>query len=196
MNRAADTVVKRIQELKTERVGVMVVALDGPSGVGKTTIAKHIAERIDVVHVLCDDFFVGGRNPFWATQSAQYQIDNVIDWRRIRREVIEPLKAGKPAGWHPFNWDTFEGLSPRMITAEPKRVLILDGAFSARQELQDVLDLAVLVQTGKDVRVGRIIQREGAEYSEMWHATWQKAMDYYFEIVRPPESFDLIVDSE
>src|SRR5262249_48946052 len=59
----------------------------------KTTIAKHIAERIDVAHVLCDDFFVGGRNPFWATQSAQYQIDNVIDWRRIRREVIEPLKA-------------------------------------------------------------------------------------------------------
>jgi uridine kinase len=196
VNRAADIVVKRIEKLKTERGGILVVALDGPSGVGKTTIARHIAERIDVVHVLCDDFFVGGRNQFWAGQSPQYQIDNVIDWRRIRREVIEPLKAGKQVGWHPFNWDTFEGLSPRVITAEPRRVLILDGAFFTRQELQDIVDLTVLVQTRKDVRVGRIIQREGAEYSEMWHATWQKAMDYYFEKMRPPESFDLIVDGE
>jgi hypothetical protein len=72
-------------------------------------------------------------------KSTQGKIDNVIDWQRLKREVIEPLKTGKPAGWHPFNWTAFERLSPKIITAEPKRVVILDGAFSSRRELQDTL---------------------------------------------------------
>ena len=71
MKRAADIVVERIEQLKTEREGVLVVALDGPSGVGKTTIAKQVAERIDAVNVFCDDFFVGGYNQFWGDSTPE-----------------------------------------------------------------------------------------------------------------------------
>ncbi len=77
--------IERIEQFRNLRCGGLVAALDGPSGVGKTTIATQITGRIRSVHVVCDDFFVGDHNQFWAAKSTQEKIDNVIDWRRLKR---------------------------------------------------------------------------------------------------------------
>jgi uridine kinase len=189
----ASIIVNNIKARLKKHDGVLVVALDGKSGVGKTTLANDVANELDAANILSDDFFVGGHNKDWAAKSTKEKIDKVIDWRRIKREVLEPLKAGKTATWRPFDWKKFEGLSSKTITANPKRVVILDGAFSSREELSDVVDYRILVEAPSNVRVNRVVEREGEEYSEDWHSTWQEAMDYYFEKIRPPESFDLVV---
>jgi uridine kinase len=191
----ADIIVRHIKERLAEHHGVFVIALDGKSGTGKTMLAKQVAERLDVVNVLCDDFFVGGSNKSWANKSIQEKNDSVIDWRRIRQEALEPLKRGKTAKWHPFNWEKFEGLSDETIEARPKQIVILDGAYSSRKELSDLVDFSILVTASEDTRVGRVVGREGKDYSDDWHQTWQDAMDYYFKEVRPPETFDLIVEN-
>ena len=193
--KAVDVIVANIQKRLEAHPGVFVVALDGMSGTGKTTISKEVANRLDAVNVLCDDFFTGGRNSAWAKKSTQEMIDTAIDWRRIRREVIEPLRAGRAASWHPFNWKAFEGLDSKILTAQPKQVIILDGAYTARNELRDVVDYTVLITMPHEQRVRRIIEREGEEYSKDWHATWQASMDHYFTVMRPPGSFDLIVET-
>ncbi len=192
---AVDVIVANIQKRLQTHPEVFVVALDGMSGTGKTTIAKEVANRLDAVNVLCDDFFTGGRNSVWAKKSAQEMIDNAIDWRRIRREVVEPLKAGRAASWHPFNWKAFERLDSKTITAQPKHVVILDGAFAARKELSDIVDYTILITVPHEKRVTRVIAREGEDYSKDWHDTWQASMEYYFTVMRPPESFDLIVET-
>lgn len=192
---AANKIIHAIEQKLEGREDPLIVAIDGKSGVGKTAISKEVADRLGAVNVLCDDFFTGGHNDYWAKQNAQYQIDHVIDWRRIRKEVIEPQKNGQKATWHPFNWKKFEGLSEETIEAEPKNIVILDGAFSNRPELRDVIDFSVLVETPKDVHMDRVKRREGEDYSEDWHATWQESMEYYFEKISPPKTFDLVVQN-
>lgn len=192
----SDIIVRNVEKALAEHDGVFIVAIDGMSGTGKTTIAKEVAERLDAVNVLCDDFFTGGHNSEWAKKSTNEKIDNVIDWKRIKEEVVKPLKNSKKATWHPFNWKTFEGLSPETISAQPKRVVVLDGAFSNRPELRDVVNFSVLVEAPKNLRVGRVKQREGENYSYDWHATWQEAMEFYFTRISPPETFDLVVESK
>jgi uridine kinase len=93
-------IIEGIASLK-EPHDVVIVALDGWSGSGKTTIARRIAQQICAVHVHCDDCFVGGGNDFWVNQTTQYQIDHVMDWRRILNEVIMPLRSGRKAIWQP-----------------------------------------------------------------------------------------------
>lgn len=193
---AVDNIVAHIQARLANHPGVLVVGLDGMSGTGKTSIAREVSARLDAVNVLCDNFFTGGHNSAWAKRSTQDMIDSVIDWRRIRREVIEPLRAGKIASWHPFNWKKFEGLDTKTLTAHPKRVVILDGAFSARQELNDVVDYTILLTMPEEERVKRVIEREGEAYSEDWHNTWQESMNHYFLTLSPPESFDLVVGTK
>ena len=71
--------------------------------------------------------------------------------------------------------------------------MILEGAYSCRPELHDVLDLRVLLDTPCDVRRQRLLEREGEAYRSEWEARWSVAEEYYFGTVMPPSRFDLIL---
>jgi hypothetical protein len=70
----------------------------------------------------------------------------------------------------------------------------LTGAYAARPELADLVDVAVLVTLlCDDVRRARLAVREGKASMRAWHALWDAAEDFYFADVCPPEVFDLLV---
>ena len=144
-----------------------------------------------------DDFYSGGSDAEWAQRTTEEKVDECIDWRRLKAEAIDPLLAGRTVTWHPFDFKTGTGLAANTITREPAHVIILDGVYSARPELRELIDLAVLVDVPDDfARRQRLILREGQTFMDAWHALWDVAEDYYFTHIRPPSSFDLVVTSE
>ncbi len=46
-----------------------------------------------------------------------------------------------------------------------------------------------------DVRLERLTARDGREYRDDWLGRWTEAEDHYFSTIRPPESFDLVLDA-
>jgi len=74
-------------------------------------------------------------------------------------------------------------------------VIILDGAYSARPDLGDLIDFSVLVEAPTSVREHRLACREAASFLAAWHARWDSAEDYYFGHVRPRDTFDVILDT-
>ena len=80
-----------------------------------------------------------------------------------------------------------------MVSLEPADVLILDGAYSARPELADIIDVSVLIEALDKTRQERILAREGAVFAMAWHKIWDPAEDYYFSEIRPKKSFDLLI---
>jgi hypothetical protein len=87
-----------------------------------------------------------------------------------------------------------EGLAADPIVAQPAPIVLLDGAYSARPELADLVDLSILVTLPDAVRRARLREREGEDYTSAWHAIWDEAEDYYFGTIRPPEAFDLVIE--
>ena len=77
----------------------------------------------------------------------------------------------------------------------PADVVVLEGAYSCRPELAERLDLTVLLHVESGVRLDRLLERDGQPYRDDWLARWTEAEDYYFSVVRPPESFDLVLSS-
>lgn len=174
----------------------VVIALDGRSGTGKSTIAKLLAAKLDGVAIEADDFWIGGSDGEWDARSPKEKYEKVLDYRRLRKEVLEPLLSGKDANWHPFNWATGHGLSEKVLHAEPKKTIMLDGAYSSQPILQDIIDISILVDVPNDVeRRARLVKREGPLYMADWHRRWDPAEDLYFSKVRPRESFDLIIEN-
>jgi uridine kinase len=171
-----------------------VIAIEGRSGAGKSTLAGELADLLGAALISQDDFYSGGTLSDWANLTSAQKADRVIDWRRVRREAIEPLIANQRAEWHPFDWETLKGLAPQTISAEPRRLIILDGVYSARPELSDLINLSVLVHLDDNVRRARLRKREGADFVSEWHPVWDEAEDYYFLEVRPPAPFDLIFE--
>lgn len=170
----------------------LLVALDGRSGTGKSTLSGALAERLPAIVIVQDDFYTGGTLADWATRSAREKADRVIDWKRLRIEVLEPLLSDRVARWRSFNWQTLDGLSDHELVANPSPVIILDGAYSSRPELADLIDLSILMQLDDATRRERIRHRECADFVKEWHPVWDEAEDYYFTHVRPADAFDII----
>ena len=126
-----------------------------------------------------------------------------IDWRRLRQEALEPLLAGKVASWHPFDFaagnrsDGTYAMAAEPVERTPRRVIVLEGAYSCCPELADLIDLTVLVVAPMAERQRRIAEREvDHEWTDAWHARWDAAEEYYFTNIRPASSFDLVIRSD
>ncbi|MCA9369652.1 MAG: hypothetical protein H6774_03320 [Pseudomonadales bacterium] len=183
-----------ITALKNNAQHPVIIALDGRSGVGKSTLAKKVAEEVGGVVVTADNFWAGGENELWDNRSPEERVQLGIDWKRLAKEVLIPLRNGEAVSYRPFDFQTNKGLSDTPITIAPHRVIVLDGAYSARPELTKLVDLSVLVQSSDDtVRRTNLVNREGATYMDDWHRRWDPAEDYYFSHIRPESSFDLVV---
>lgn len=183
---------------------MLVVAVDGRSGSGKSTIVNLTASRLPAAAVIDgDEFYAGGSAATWDSLTAEEKVAGGIDWRR-QRQVLEALTTTRSARWRAFDWDHDDWDSDtaplvgdhRMVQvaadAQPT-VVILDGAYSARPELSDLLDVRVLVQAPGPVRRSRIRQRDGADYEADWTARWAEAEELYFGAVVPSSEFDLVL---
>jgi uridine kinase len=171
----------------------VLVALDGRSGAGKSTLAQQVGAEVAALVIDGDDFYRGGGDGLWDARGAAEKVDLVIDWRRQRALLLQ-LALGEAAAWRPYDWDADDGRLGPAITAGPAGVVILDGAYSARPQLADLLDLRVLLDVPPQTRRERLLQREGERYRDEWEARWAEAEDLYFEELMPPEAFDLVLD--
>jgi uridine kinase len=196
IDQAVETIISEINKIRKNKNRILV-ALDGRSGVGKSTLAKLLAEKVNGVIIVSDDFYSGGNDDKWVNYSPEAKVADAIDWKRLRSEALEPLLAGKSASWHPLDFQPevgWVGWKKESIKVRPTDVVILDGAYAARPELSDLIDIKVLLQLEDKVRRERLQKREGEEFMVRWHKIWDSAEDYYFSNLRPTNSYDLVLD--
>jgi uridine kinase len=171
----------------------LLVAIDGRSGAGKSTLADAVAAELDAAVIRGDDFNAGRSSAEWDAMSPLERVDRCMDWRR-QIPVLEALRGGLSATWRPYDWEADDGrLAQQLHSCTPEQVVILDGAYSARPEFGDLLDMRVLLDVPHEVRRQRLRLREGENYRAEWEARWASAEEYYFERVMPPDAFDLTV---
>lgn len=190
MTSALEQALTVIQQAARTRSGPFVVAIDGRSGTGKSTLAQALAERLAATVIEGDDFYAGGTGI--EGDPPQSRAARCIDWLAQRR-VLALLRSGQGASYHAFDWDAFDGsVLPEATLVAPAPVILLEGVYAARPELRDLLDLTILAAVPDAVRNARLIAREGE--IGPWEVQWHEAEDWYFAHAAPPEVFDLVLD--
>ena len=193
-------IISLIKQKLSRSTSPLVIALDGGSGCGKSTIAKCISEEVNASIIPCDDFFAATiTDDEWDAKEANERARDAIDWRRLRTEALEPLLRGQSARWNAFDFESGQAadgtykLSSEFKILDPNPIIILDGIYSAREELSDLVNLSVLVDVPIAIRHARLNEREEATFLKAWHERWDKAEAWYLSKAKPPQSFDLIV---
>lgn len=116
-----------------------VIAIDGMSAAGKTTLAKAISERLDGQIIHMDDFFLQDHQ---RTDQRLKQVGGNIDYRRFFQEIIASYDDLEQIVYHAY--DCRDKRLRKKILDKDKAVLIIEGAYALRQDFYDFYDLRYL----------------------------------------------------
>ncbi len=203
---AAGLIADAVREWRAAASGVLVVALDGHGGAGKTTIAAAAAARLATAGPAGKAGAAraaGTASPAGAARAAgtaspagavtvhtddffrpagpgrprqPRELRDYYDWPRLVRQALVPLRAGRPAIFRRFDWDLGR-LSSGLVTVRPGPVVLLEGVLSAAPELAAQVDRRVLVGTPEPDRLARL---HGRISPEDWDEAWLAAERRYF----------------
>ncbi|MFE9844126.1 MULTISPECIES: uridine kinase family protein [Streptomyces] len=138
---------------------VRLIGIDGHAGSGKSTFAGRLAEALGGVPVLhLDDI---------ATH------EELFGWQeRLRAQVLEPLAAGRPAHWAPYDW-VRRRFGPERVL-DPVPLLLVEGVGAGRRALRPHLARLLWMETPRARSWGRGRNRDGRELSDFWDG-WERA---------------------
>lgn len=159
---------------------VRVVAVDGPSGAGKTTFATRLAAALNGAPVVgADDFPV----PWDAA-------DPLAWWPPLRAEVLAPLAAGRAATYRRYDWRRARYGDTVTVPVAP--VLLLEGVGAARRGSPAAY--RIWLDAPVALRRRRALDRDGAATAPAWDR-WSLMERRHFAADLTRERADLLVDA-
>ena len=178
--------IAQIDHLMAEKEHI-VLAIEGGSASGKTTLAA-LLERVydcNVFHM--DDFFL---RPEQRTPERFAQAGGNIDHERFREEVLLPLSQRQAVQYRRFDCGTFT-IAPA-VTVEPKKLNIIEGAYSMHPELADLYDFSIYLWVDSDLQHERIKKRNTPEMAQRFFDTWIPMEQKYFKATDTAVRCDMI----
>ena len=178
---------KNIDELLEEKKSI-VIAVEGSSASGKTTLAKELKKHYNCNVIPMDDFFL---RPEQRTKERLEEPGGNVDRERFYEEVVTPLVRGEIVEYRPFDCCTFT--LKNAVKMYPNRLTIIEGAYSTHPELGKYYDLSVFLDVDSDLQKERILKRNGQEKAEIFFYVWIPMEHKYFEMMSVKERCDLVL---
>lgn len=163
---------------------VRLVTVDGRSGSGKSVFARRLGaalSRVGTVSLVAIEALYEG----WTLDGA---------WTRLEAAVLEPIAAGWPGGFHPFDWTT-QGWSPRWCPVPITEVLLIEGCGSSPRAADPITSCRIWIEAPPDVAYARAVSREGHDLPDRLRE-WQLMEATYFADQDTRARADLRVDGD
>jgi uridine kinase len=177
------------------------VAVDGRSAAGKTTLANALAGELrhrtarTVIRAELDYFMtmVEDRDAYPYDSPESYYLDT-WDYPAIRAQLLIPLGPGGARRYRANPRDPEE-------TAPDDAILLADGVFLQRPELDELWDLRIYLDVGLDESLRRGVDRDrhwmgsSAEAERRYRTKYLPGEERYLAEVRPRDRAQIVVDT-
>jgi hypothetical protein len=180
LNEAIAQALTVIDETQPRCGETKVVAVDGPSGAGKTYFTAALTEQLPKAHVLhMDDMYPG-----W--DGLDQGIADLHD------HVLSPIARGERAAYRGWDWELERYAEWRSLPTT--RLLLVDGVGSGAQRNAGLESVLIWLEADPDVRFRRSIERDGESYRPQWQR-WAAQEEALFLADAARGRADLIINT-
>jgi len=159
-----------------------IVAINGGSGSGKTTIVRKISEIVpDFVFIPQDNYYKSAEY-ITNTNITAFNFDHPEAFdNELLYEHLSALKGGQVIDMPQYDF-VHHRRKEETIRLEPKKLIIFEGIMTFFDpQIRSLLDLKLYVDTPDDIRFIRRLQRDVKERGR----TVESVIQQYLEVVRP-----------
>lgn len=187
----AARVVERLAAAPARAGGTRVLAIDGPSGAGKTTLAGAVRGLLETGHretVPVPVVHLDSIYPGWDGLAAS--VPRLVEW------VLRPLAERRPVRYRRYDWEHEEYAEWVDVPTDPAPpVLIVEGAGAGSLPCAPYLSLLVWLDAPAAVRFERGMARDGETYRPHWRR-WAEQEDRHFTEHDPRGRADLRLETQ
>lgn len=144
---------------------IMTIGIAGGTGSGKTTLTERLKTRFgDDVSVVYHDNYYKSHSSMSYEERAKLNYDHPDAFdTQLMVEHIKQLRQGQAIHCPVYDY-TVHDRSNKTVTVMPTKVIIIEGILIFQnQELRDLMDIKIFVDTDADVRILRRITRDVQE---------------------------------
>ncbi|WP_338674805.1 uridine kinase [Streptomyces sp. SCSIO 30461] len=187
--------------------GRLLVGIDGFTAAGKTSFGHELAEWIStagrpVLRATLDDFKKPWRDRhLYDRESGEGYYRNAYDYEAVRRLLLDPCRSSDAESCVLCGIDPLTQLdhSSEVSPLGADAVLIVDGVFAFRPEIDAYWDFRIWLQVDAELSVRRGAERDqdwaGSEAESIHRNRYLVAERIYMEEVDPLPRMDLVIDN-
>jgi uridine kinase len=181
-------VTKALDSLRRTRP-IVIAAIDGAGGAGKSTLAATLAQSLGAAVVAGDDFYrvLAPAERLAVGPEGGYM--RYFDWERLQAQVLQPLRSGHVARYERFDWG-LQRLGAQ-VEVHASGVILVEGVYSFRPELRPFYDWSIFVEAPREERFTRM--RARGQNNEGWIARWDASEQWYFTNALSRSDVDAVV---
>ena len=144
-----------------------IIAIDGPAGSGKTTLANQLTADIadvEIIHV--DDLYQGWSDAFSARLTAS-----------VISQILLPISQKMDFNYEIYDWRSNKFHKSKLVPKD--KIYILDGVGAGQSQFRPYLSKIIWLNISDEIGLSRVLQRDGAEILSPMQQ-FQKAQKLHF----------------
>ncbi len=178
----------RVLQAMAEYPDGCIVAIDGNSNSGKTSLAEALAEITGAGVVHMDDFCM----PAGRSEVERLGLPGGnIAYDLFKREVLPNLRSGKAFSHLTFDCSRIRVGGKKRVRSSPYR--IVEGSFSQHSIFGSYMDVRVFMSVDKAEQRRRVLLRDGDRLAPSYFSVWIPMEDEYFQFFNLKEKSDVVI---
>ena len=161
-----------------------IIAIDGPAGAGKTTLASTLSLALSP-HMTTTVIHMDQLYPGWEGALGE-DLTKTLTW------LTACHKAKKPLLFSSFNWMSNEFDSPKLHPST--HLLILEGVASAQIAIEESLATSIWLDLDPAIGYQRVIDRDGENISREMKQ-WLLIQEQHFAADRTKERCEFLLST-
>lgn len=173
----------------TKETSPIIVAIDGMSGAGKTTLGTFLHDYFPESNLFhMDDYFL---QPHQRTEKRLSEIGGNVDYERFKAEILDHLTD--TAGLFHQIYDCHTQKLGNKILVPWKPLVIIEGSYSLHPYFEDPYSLRIFCSINVEQQVERIEKRNGSIMLKRFLNEWIPKENQYFKTFNIKAKADLLL---